>query len=148
MKKKIGIVDTKIHDTVTIIEPVNLYSCKLSKGVFIGPFVEIQNDVEIGSNTKIQSHTFICSMVKIGENCFVGHGVMFVNDRFSDGAPAGGDKTKWEKTLISDRVNIGSNATILPVNICSDVTIGAGSVVTKDILVPGKYAGNPATHIG
>jgi acetyltransferase-like isoleucine patch superfamily enzyme len=69
---------------------------------------------------------------------------MFINDRFSDGGPAGGDRSKWEKTYIGNHVSIGSNATILPVSICDHVVIGAGSVVTKDIVVPGVYIGNPA----
>jgi acetyltransferase-like isoleucine patch superfamily enzyme len=72
---------------------------------------------------------------------------MFINDRFSDGKPAGGDATKWEPTTLGDRVSVGSNATILPVSICSDVVVGAGSVVTKNITEPGIYAGNPAKLI-
>jgi acetyltransferase-like isoleucine patch superfamily enzyme len=82
--------------------------------------------------------------VTIGADCFIGHGVMFVNDRFSGGGPARGDMSKWEATVIGDRVSIGSNATIMPVTICDDVVIGAGAVVTKSIDVPGSYAGNPA----
>ena len=83
----------------------------------------------------------------IGENCFVGHGVMFINDLFADGRPAGGDQAKWKSTIIGDNVSIGSNATILPVEICDNVVIGAGAVVTKDICSPGVYAGNPASLI-
>ena len=115
--------------------------------VFIGPFVEIQSDVKVGARTRIQSHTFVCSLVTIGDDCFVGHGVMFINDTLSSGGPARGDTSKWGATLISDRVSIGSNATILPVFICSDSVIGAGSVVTKDISEPGVYVGNPARKI-
>jgi acetyltransferase-like isoleucine patch superfamily enzyme len=69
---------------------------------------------------------------------------MFINDAFRTGAPAGADKTKWEKTVIGNHVSIGSNATILPVKICDGVVIGAGAVVTKNIDLPGVYAGNPA----
>ena len=72
---------------------------------------------------------------------------MFINDTYSNGKPAGGNKELWKQTCISNRVFIGSNATILPINICSDVVIGAGSVVTRDIIKPGKYAGNPARLI-
>ena len=72
---------------------------------------------------------------------------MFINDLFSEGGPARGDKSLYRATTIGNNVSIGSNATILPVKICSDVVIGAGSVVTKDIAVPGKYAGNPAKKI-
>ena len=129
---------------VTIVEPSNLYGCTLGADVFVGPFVEIQKAVTIGPRTKVQSHSFICELVTIGSDCFIGHGVMFVNDRFASGGPARGDKTKWEATTIGDRVSIGSNATIMPVAICDDVVIGAGAVVTKAIDRPGTYAGNPA----
>ena len=136
--------DVSFSTNVTIVEPVNLYECHIGAGCFIGPFVEIQKGVEIGANSKIQSHTFICELVKIGSDCFIGHGVMFINDLFKEGGPANGDVTKWEKTTIGDNVSLGSNSTILPVNICSNVVIGAGSVVTRDINEPGVYAGNPA----
>ena len=114
---------------------------------FIGPFVEIQKDVSIGCNTKVQSHTFICELVTIGNDCFIGHGVMFINDLFSKGGPAQGDKSLWLSTKIGNKVSIGSNATILPVAICDNVVIGAGAVVTKNISIPGVYAGNPARLI-
>ena len=142
-----AIVDVDCGDNVTIIEPVNLYGCKLGSNVFVGPFVEIQSGVTIGNHSRVQSHTFICSLVTIGEDCFIGHGVMFINDKFSNGGPAGGDQTLWGATHIGNNVSVGSNATILPVSICSDTVIGAGSVVTKDITEPGKYAGNPARRI-
>ena len=113
-------------------------------GVFVGPFCEIQSGAIIGKNTKIQSHSFICSEVTIGDSCFVGHGVMFVNDTFSTGGPANGNISLWKKTNIANNVHIGSNSTILPVNIVSGTIIGAGSVVTKDIFIKGVYLGNPA----
>jgi acetyltransferase-like isoleucine patch superfamily enzyme len=142
--KRAGIVDVEFGAGVTVIEPVNLYGCKLGDGVFVGPFVEIQRNVVIGARTKVQSHAFICELVTIGSDCFVGHGVMFINDLFADGGPAGGDRTKWRSTTIGDRVSIGSNATILPVKIADEVVIGAGAVVTADIAERGIYAGNPA----
>ena len=127
-----------------VVNPSNLYDCTFGDDVFIGPFVEIQKGVAVGNRTKIQSHTFVCELVEIGSDCFIGHGVMFVNDLFKDGRPAGGDPKKWHATIISDRVSIGSGVTLLPVSICSDVVIGAGAVVTKDIDEPGVYVGNPA----
>ena len=142
-----GFRAVKCGENVKVVEPCNLYDCGLGDGVFVGPFVEIQSDVLVGKNTKIQSHSFICSLVTIGECCFIGHGVMFVNDTFSSGGPANGDKTLWKKTLIGNNVSIGSNATVLPVTICSDVVIGAGAVVTKDIVASGRYAGNPAKRL-
>ncbi len=132
---------------VTIIEPVNLYGCRIHEGVFIGPFVEVQSEVVIGARTKVQSHSFICSLVRTGTDCFIGHGVMFINDSFTSGGPARGNTDLWDQTTVGDRVSIGSNATILPVSICNDVVIGAGSVVTHDITNPGIYAGNPARFI-
>jgi acetyltransferase-like isoleucine patch superfamily enzyme len=139
--------DVQFGQNVKVVEPVNLYGCSFGDDCFIGPFTEIQKNVMIGSRTKIQSHSFICELVTIGNDCFIGHGVMFINDVFSTGGPAGGDKTQWKKTAIGNHVSIGSNATILPVNICNDVVIGAGSVVTKNIDQPGIYAGNPAKFI-
>lgn len=132
---------------VSIVEPVNIYGCTLGDDVFIGPFVEIQKDVHIGSRTKIQSHTFICELVTIGCDSFVGHGVMFINDLFTHGGPARGDKSLWRPTFIGNHVAIGSNCTILPVSICDSVTIGAGSVVTHNIEKPGIYVGNPARFL-
>ncbi len=139
--------DVVFGESVKVVEPVNLYGCKIDSNCFIGPFVEVQDQVTIGEYTKVQSHTFICSLVSIGKNCFIGHGVMFINDLFENGRPAGGDRTKWKSTHIGNQVSIGSNATILPVTIVDYVVIGAGSVVTKDILISGIYAGNPAKFI-
>ena len=139
-----GIVDVEFGDGVTVIEPTNIYGCKITDNVFIGPFVEIQRRVVIGARTRVQSHAFICELVTIGEDCFISHGAMFINDPFRIGGPARGDQTQWKETIIGDQVSIGTNATIMPVTICDDVVIGAGSVVTKDITEPGTYAGNPA----
>jgi UDP-3-O-[3-hydroxymyristoyl] glucosamine N-acyltransferase len=139
--------DCTIHSSVVIVEPVNIYGAYLSEDVFVGPFVEIQSEVHIGKHTRIQSHSFICSLVNIGQSCFIGHSVTFVNDKFSFGKPAQGNSDLYERTILCDRVYVGSGSTILPVSICSDVVIGAGSVVTRDILIPGTYAGNPARKL-
>ena len=139
--------DVVFGENVTVVQPVNLYGCKIGNNTFVGPFVEIQKDVTIGERCKVQSHSFICELVTIGDDCFIGHGVMFINDTFSSGGPARGDKTKWRSTQIGNNVYIGSNATIMPVTICSNVVIGAGAVVTKNIDNPGIYAGNPAKLI-
>lgn len=145
--KDIAIIDVAFGENVTVVKPVNMYGCSIAKHVFIGPFVEIQKNVSIGERTKIQSHAFICELVQIGCDCFIGHGAKFVNDKFSIGGPAKGRKELWKSTVVGNRVSIGTNATLLPVSICDDVIIGAGSVVTKDIQVPGVYAGNPAKFI-
>jgi acetyltransferase-like isoleucine patch superfamily enzyme len=141
------IVNVKFGTNVKMVQPVNIYGCEIGDKTFVGPFVEIQKDVKIGSDCKIQSHTFICELVTIGDDCFIGHGVMFINDVFAKGGPARGDKALWKSTVIGNHVSIGSNATILPVTICDHAVIGAGSVVTKNIVKPGIYAGNPAKFI-
>ena len=140
---KIKIVNLKKGKNCEIIEPVNIYGATLGNNVFIGPFVEIQKNVFVDDNTRIQSHSFLCEKVKIGKNCFIGHGTMFINDDFKN------DKINkvFKQTNISNNVLIGSNSTILPVKICSKVIIGAGSVVTKNIIKSGVYAGNPAKFI-
>lgn len=146
--KSIAIRDASFGKDVTIIEPVNLYECIVGDNCFIGPFVEIQKGVIIGNSCKVQSHAFICEMVKIGNNCFISHGVKFINDTFANGKPSGGNnKSLWRATNIGNNVCIGTNATILPVNIVDNVVIGAGSVVTKDINKSGIYVGNPARFL-
>jgi acetyltransferase-like isoleucine patch superfamily enzyme len=144
---KAGIQEVQFGKNVKIVEPVNLYGCTIADDCFIGPFTEIQKGAVIGSRTRIQSHSFICDLVSIGEDCFIGHGVVFINDLFQEGSPAAGDRAKYKATKIGNHVSIGSNATILPVNIADHTVIGAGAVVTKDISEAGIYAGNPAKLI-
>ena len=138
-----GIVDVQFGTNVTVVEPVNLYGCSIGDGSFVGPFVEIQKGAKIGSRCRVQSHAFVCELVTIGDDCFISHGAMFINDRFVIGGPAK-ERSLWGQTKLGNSVSVGTNATILPVTICDHVVIGAGAVVTKDITVPGIYAGNPA----
>ena len=145
--KESKIIDVKFEKNITIIKPCNIYGCSIEDNVFIGPFVEIQKNLLIKKNTKTQSHSFICELVEIGENCFISHGVFFINDLFKSGGPSGGDQKKWKKTKIDNHVSIGSNSTILPVKICNSVVVGAGSVVIKDICNKGFYAGKLAKLI-
>jgi acetyltransferase-like isoleucine patch superfamily enzyme len=140
----VGVRDVVFGARVKVMEPCNLYGCEIGDDCFIGPFTEVQKSVRIGARTRVQSHAFVCELVTIGEDCFIGHGVMFINDTFAAGGPARGRKELWRATTIGNRVSVGSNATILPVKICDDVVIGAGAVVTKDITVSGSYVGNPA----
>jgi len=126
------IKNCKIGKNVKIPHPdlVNLYDCEIGAGSFIGPFVEITKGVIIGKNCRIQSHSFICGGVTLGNRVFIGHGATFTNDKF----PKVNNKNwKLETTNVSDGVCIGSNATILPVNIGKNSIIGAGAVITKDV---------------
>ena len=140
---KAGIRNTIFGENVVVVEPSNLYECNIGSNTFIGPFVEIQKGVVVGEDCKIQSHSFICELVTIGDHCFIGHGVMFINDLFSMEGPSN-NKALWKSTSIGSYVSIGSNATILPVEVCDHVVIGAGAVVTSNITIRGVYAGNPA----
>lgn len=144
---EVDIRNVTFGKNVKVIKPVNLYGCSIADDCFIGPFTEIQSQVKIGARTRIQSHAFICELVTIGDECFISHGAKFVNDLFSVGGPARGNKALWKSTTIGNKVSIGTNATILPVSICDNVVIGAGAVVTKDINEPGIYAGNPAKKL-
>ena len=119
---------------------VNLYECSIGDNCFIGPFVEIQKGAEIGNNCRVQSHSFICSKVSMGNNVFVGHGVVFINDRH----PPRFDEKDWEEVVVGDNVAIGSNATLMPVRIGANSVIGAGAVVTKDVPPNSVAMGNPA----
>ena len=134
------IKDCTLGNNTKIMEFVNLYGCNIGKNCFIGPFVEIQKDVNIDDDTRVSSHTFICEGVDIGKNCFIAHGVMFVNDKYTE------NRDDWvlRNTKIGNNVRIGSNATILPVSIGDNVVIGAGAVVTKDVPSNSIVKGNPA----
>jgi len=142
--RKAGIVDVTFEKGVTVVDPVNLYGCTIGEDSFVGPFVEIQRGAIIGKRCRIQSHAFVCELVNIGDDCFISHGAMFINDIFSLGGPAKGRRDLWRSTKIGNGVSIGTNATILPVMICDGTVVGAGAVITKDITEPGIYAGNPA----
>lgn len=144
---KVGIVDVEFGEGVTVVEPANLYGCRIGARTFVGPYSEIQRGVVIGEDCRIQSHSFVCELVEIGDRCFIGHGVMFTNDVFARGGPAKGDRALWRGTRIGNDVSIGSNVTLLPVSVADGVVIGAGAVVTKDLEIQGIYAGNPARLI-
>ncbi|MEZ4389286.1 MAG: acyltransferase [Candidatus Krumholzibacteriia bacterium] len=132
--------DCKIGEGTRVWNFVNMYECEVGRDSMIGTFVEIQAGVKIGDRTRVQSHTFICELVTIGNDCFVGHGVMFINDT----EPPQPEREKWKETIIEDGVSIGSNATILPVRIGKGAMIGAGAVVTRDVPAGAVVAGVPA----
>ena len=142
MIKYAHIDDIVCGENTTIIQPTNMYNCELGSDCFVGPFVEIQCGVKVGDHTRISSHSFLCEGVEIGHNCFIGHGVMFTNDKYT--GPCGERPPEYLKTIVGNNVRIGSGATLLPVTIGDNVIIGAGSVVTKDVLSGSTVCGNPA----
>jgi len=146
----IKLSDVTLGRDVKIYSFVNAYGCEIGDETRIGAFVEIQKGSKIGSRCKISSHTFICEGVTIEDNVFVGHGVMFTNDRFPRATNADGSsqsEADWTviPTLVKQGASIGSNATILPgVTIGRDALIGAGAVVTSDVPDGATVAGVPA----
>ena len=147
--------DVELASGVTVARFVNLYGCKIGAGTKIGTFVEVQKGAVIGRNCKISSHSFVCSGVTIGDGCFIGHGVIFVNDNHPQAVTNKGDletEADWAgrfvSTTVGSKSSIGSNATILgDISIGEGVLIGAGSVVTKDVPSWEVWAGNPAKLI-
>jgi UDP-2-acetamido-3-amino-2,3-dideoxy-glucuronate N-acetyltransferase len=129
---------------------VNLYGCRIGEGSRIGPFVEIQRGVEIGARCKVQSHTFICQGVRIGDGVFVGHGVVFINDNIPratapDGSLQDQDDWLFLETVVEDGASIGSGAVVLGgVRIAAGALVGAGAVVTKDVEPGEVVVGVPA----
>jgi acetyltransferase-like isoleucine patch superfamily enzyme len=144
------ISDVEFGRDVVVHAFANLYGCSLGDGTRIGTFVEIQRGVTVGARCKIQSHTFVCTGVKIGDEVFVGHGVMFINDKrprstTDDGALQTDEDWELQTTVLERRASIGSGAVILGgVRIGEGATIGAGAVVTRDVPPGATVAGSPA----
>jgi acetyltransferase-like isoleucine patch superfamily enzyme len=146
--------DCKIAESAKIFGFVNAYGCEIGENTKIGAFVEIQCNVKIGANCKISSHSFLCEGVTLEDEVFVGHGVMFINDKYPratnmDGSMKTGDDWICEKILVKRRAAIGTQATIMGgVTIGENALVGAGAVVTKDVPKNAIVAGNPAKVVG
>jgi len=144
------IADVSFGADVVVQSFVNLYGCRVGAGSRIGPFVEIQRDAVVGERCKIQSHSFICSGVEIGDEVFVGHGVVFINDKHPRATTEAGElqsEEDWllQRTVVEDRASIGSGAIVLgDVRIGEGATVGAGAVVTRDVAPGATVAGSPA----
>jgi UDP-2-acetamido-3-amino-2,3-dideoxy-glucuronate N-acetyltransferase len=152
MNKKIS-PDVVLGKDVALNDFINLYGCRIGDGTKIGPFVEVQKNAVIGKQCKISSHTFICEGVTIEDDVFVGHGVMFINDKYPKATTESGElqtEEDWEvvPTLVKRGASIGSNATLLcGITVGVDAIVGAGSVVINDVPDKVIVAGNPATII-
>jgi UDP-2-acetamido-3-amino-2,3-dideoxy-glucuronate N-acetyltransferase len=142
--------DVEFGDGVVVYAFTNLYGCRIGSHTQIGPFVEIQRGAVVGANCKIQSHTFVCDGVMIEDDVFVGHGVMFINDKYPRATDEDGQlrtEDDWEllRTVVERGASLGSGAVILGgLRIGADAIVGAGAVVTRDVASLETVAGNPA----
>jgi UDP-2-acetamido-3-amino-2,3-dideoxy-glucuronate N-acetyltransferase len=144
------LADVELGENVVVHAFTNLYGCRIGDGTRIGTFVEIQRGASVGARCKIQSHTFVCDGVDIGDEVFVGHGVMFVNDKRPRATAPGGElqtEADWEllPTVVENGASIGSGAVVLGgVRIGAGALVGAGAVVTRDVPAGHTVAGVPA----
>ena len=138
---------SKIGPGTKVWEFANVFGAEIGKNCTIGSYVEVQSDAKVGNDVILSSHSFICSLVTIEDNVFVGHHVVTVNDLYPPSRKRTGSTSAWKKTLIKKGATIGSNATLLPVVIGEGAVVAAGAVVTKDVPPRAVVAGNPARVI-
>jgi UDP-2-acetamido-3-amino-2,3-dideoxy-glucuronate N-acetyltransferase len=142
--------DVTFGDDVVVQAFANLYGCAIGSGTRIGTFVEVQRGASIGARCKISSHTFVCTGVSIADEVFVGHGVVFINDRrpratTDDGRPQAADDWTLLPTVVEERASLGSGSVIMGgVRIGAGALVGAGAVVTRDVPAGATVAGTPA----
>lgn len=142
--------DVEFGRDVVVQSFTNLYGCRIGDETSIGPFVEIQRGAVVGARCKIQSHSFVCTGVEIGDEVFVGHGVVFINDSHPRATTASGalqTEADWTllRTVVERRASLGSGAVVLGrVRIGESAMVGAGAVVTHDVAAGATVAGNPA----
>jgi UDP-2-acetamido-3-amino-2,3-dideoxy-glucuronate N-acetyltransferase len=142
--------DVDFGEDVVVQAFTNLYGCRIGDGTRIGPFVEVQRGAVIGARCKVQSHTFVCDGVEIGDEVFVGHGVLFINDKRPRATTQSGElqaEADWTllRTVVEARASLGSGVVVLgSVRIGEDAVVGAGAVVTRDVSAGETVAGNPA----
>jgi UDP-2-acetamido-3-amino-2,3-dideoxy-glucuronate N-acetyltransferase len=147
-------IDGVAFGSGVVVRPfTNLYHCRIGDDTQVGTFVEVQRGAEIGAACKIQSHSFVCDGVRIGDGVFIGHGVTFVNDKFPRATNGSGelqaeDDWKLLRTVVEDGASVGSGATILGgVRVGRGAIVGAGAVVTRDVGPGVTVAGNPAREL-
>ena len=139
-----SVENCKMGEGTRIWKFCNIYGCIIGKNCSVGTYVEIQSDVKIGDNVIVSSHSFLCSLVSVEDDVFIGHGVMTINDLNPPSYKRTGSKDGWKPTLIKKGAVIGSNVTLFPVTIGKNAIVGAGAVVIKDVPDNAIVAGNPA----
>jgi acetyltransferase-like isoleucine patch superfamily enzyme len=147
IQKTANVKNSQIGEGTKIWEFANIYGCEIGENCNIGSYVEIQSEVKVGNDVTISSHSFVCSLVSIEDDVFIGHGVMTINDVKPPSFKRTGSNEHWKSTTIKKGAIIGSNATLFPVTIGENAEVGAGAVVTKDVPDNCIVVGNPAKII-
>ena len=140
-------MDCRIGTDTKVWHYANLYHCTIGSGCTIGAYVEVAKGVVVGNSVTISSHSYLCELVTVEDDVFLGHGVMTINDIYPPSRKRTGTTSEWKRTRIGRGAVIGSNATLFPVRIGENAVVAAGAVVTKDVPPNTTVAGNPARII-